>query len=61
MENKFGFKRFRHPDGSIVYLPKIPVSSLAGILPKPDVPATLEDIDDAIAAGATARFLNTEE
>jgi antitoxin PrlF len=49
------FKFFFHPDGVII-LPKVPTSRLKGIIPKPDRPVSLEDIDTAVEAGATRRF-----
>jgi antitoxin PrlF len=49
------FKFFFHPDGVII-LPKIPTSRLKGIVPKPAKPASLEEIDAAIEAGAKERF-----
>ena len=49
------FKFFFHPDGVII-LPKIPTSRLKGVIPKPARPASLEEIDAAIEAGATKRF-----
>jgi antitoxin PrlF len=49
------FKFFFHPDGVII-LPKIATSRLKGMIPKPARPASLEEIDMAIEAGATERF-----
>ena len=46
-----------HSDGSVVILPKIPISSLKGIVPGyPDHPASLDDMQAAIEAGATQGF-----
>ena len=45
-------KFFIHPDGRVVLLPKVPVTALRGILRWEGRPATLEEMDDAIAAGA---------
>lgn len=45
-------KYFVHPDGTVVLLPTVPVTALRGIVPAPDRPVTLEEMDDAIAAGA---------
>jgi hypothetical protein len=45
-------KYFIHPDGTVVLLPTLPVTALRGIVPAPDRPVTLEEMDDAIAAGA---------
>jgi AbrB family looped-hinge helix DNA binding protein len=49
------FKFFFHPDGVII-LPKISTVGLKGMIPKPAQPVSLEEIDRAIAKGATERF-----
>ena len=49
------FKFFFHPDGVII-LPKISTARLKGIIPKPAQSVSLEEIDRAIAEGATERF-----
>jgi antitoxin PrlF len=49
------FKFFFHPDGVII-LPKISTARLKGMIPKPAQPVSLEDMDRAIAKGATERF-----
>jgi AbrB family looped-hinge helix DNA binding protein len=49
------FKFFFHPDGVII-LPKISTTRLKGMIPKPAQPVSLEEIDRAIAQGATERF-----
>jgi antitoxin PrlF len=46
-------KYFIHPDGSVVLLPKLPVTALRGFLRWRGRPATLEEMDEAIAAGAS--------
>jgi antitoxin PrlF len=48
-------KFFMHPDGTVVLLPKLPASALRGIV-KSGRRITIEDMNDAIAAGATAKF-----
>jgi len=49
-------KFFIHPNGSVVILPRIPVSQLRGIVKsRRSRPVTLEEMDQAIAAGATGR------
>ncbi len=48
-------KFFVHPDGTVVLLPKIPVSALRGIV-KARRQVTLEEMDEAIAAGASERL-----
>jgi len=46
-------KFFIHPDGSVVILPKIPASALRGFLKPRLPPATIEEMNAAIAdAGA---------
>jgi antitoxin PrlF len=49
------FKFFFHPDGVII-LPKISTARLKGMIPKPAQSVSLEEIDRAIAEGATERF-----
>jgi AbrB family looped-hinge helix DNA binding protein len=49
------FKFFFHPDGVII-LPKISTARLKGMIPKPAQSISLEQIDRAIAKGATQRF-----
>ena len=50
-------KFFIHPNGSVVLLPKLPVSSLRGILKKPRRrPVTIEEMREAIVAGASEGF-----
>ncbi len=49
-------KFFVHPDGSVVILPKIPTSSLKGIIPlRARRHVSLEEMDAAIAKGAVSR------
>jgi len=46
-------KFFMHPDGSVVLLPKLPASALRGIVKsRRRRPVTIEEMDEAIAAGA---------
>ena len=45
-------KFFLHPDGTVVLLPKLPVSALRGILRRPRRPVTLQRMSEAIAEGA---------
>lgn len=49
------FKFFFHPDGVII-LPRIPTRRLKGSVPRLARPVSIEDIDQAIEAGATERF-----
>ena len=49
-------KFFVHPDGSVVLLPKLPASALRGIVsPRPGRPVTIEEMSEAVAAGAVDR------
>lgn len=48
-------KFFVHPNGTVFLLPKLPASALRGIV-KTTKHATLEDMDEAIAAGITERY-----
>ena len=51
-------KFFISPDGHLAILPKIPISSLKGIVPKrKGPPPSLEEMDAAIEGGAVARFV----
>jgi antitoxin PrlF len=45
-------KFFVHPDGSVVLLPKRPATVLRGIITPRPRPVTLEEMHDAVAAGA---------
>jgi antitoxin PrlF len=45
-------KFFLHPNGSVVILPKLPVSALRGMLKTLRPPVTIEEMDEAIASGA---------
>jgi antitoxin PrlF len=47
-------KFFVHPDGSVVLLPKLPVSALRGMIEPPQRAVTLEQMDEAVVAGAAA-------
>jgi AbrB family looped-hinge helix DNA binding protein len=49
------FKFLFHPDGVII-LPKISTARLKGMIPKPAHSVSLEEMDRAIAKGATERF-----
>jgi len=49
------FKFFFHPDGVII-LPRISSTRLKGMIPKPAHSVSLEEVDRAIAEGATERF-----
>jgi antitoxin PrlF len=50
-------KFFIHPGGTVVMLPKLPVTALRGILRWDGPPATIEEMNEAIAAGAVASGL----
>ena len=45
-------KFFLHPDGTVVLLPKLPVTALRGILKRSRRPVSLERMREAVAAGA---------
>ena len=45
-------KFFVHPDGSVVILPKIAASALRGVVPAPDQPVTVEEMNEAVEGGA---------
>lgn len=45
-------KFFVHPDGTVVLLPKIPVTALRGFFESPRRPVSLEEMDEGIAQGA---------
>lgn len=46
-------KFFLHPDGSVVILPKLPVSALRGIVKARRGTVTIEGMSEAEVAGAT--------
>ena len=49
-------KFFIHPDGTVVLLPKLPVTALKGIVkPAKRGRVTIEQMNEAIAAAATAK------
>ena len=50
-------KFFLHPDGTVVLLPKLPTSTLRGMIKaRRPQPATLEGMDKAIAGRASRGF-----
>jgi AbrB family looped-hinge helix DNA binding protein len=49
-------KFFVHPDGSVVLLPKIPVSALRGIVKARRRPVTIEEMGESAEAGAAERY-----
>jgi antitoxin PrlF len=50
-------KFFVHPDGTVVLLPKLPATALRGIVKSPRRKVTIEDMNEAVAAGASATLL----
>jgi AbrB family looped-hinge helix DNA binding protein len=42
-------KFFIHPDGSVVLLPKLPVTALRGILKPPRQSVTIEEMNESIS------------
>jgi antitoxin PrlF len=50
-------KFFIHPDGTVVLLPKIPVTALRGIVKsRRRSPATIDEMKEAVVRGAAERF-----
>jgi AbrB family looped-hinge helix DNA binding protein len=49
-------KFFIHPDGSVVILPKMPVTALKGMLRGRGKRVSLRAMDEAIAKGITERY-----
>jgi len=45
-------KFFLHPDGSVVLLPKRPVSALRGTVKARKRPVTIKEMNEAVAEGA---------
>jgi antitoxin PrlF len=45
-------KFFLHPDGSVVLLPKVPAAALRGIIRARKAPVSIEEMEEASAAGA---------
>jgi len=45
-------KFFVHPDGTVVLLPKLPVSALRGMAKATRRPVTIEEMEEAIVQGA---------
>ena len=54
-------KFFIHPDGTVVMLPKLPVTALRGMLKSDRPPPTIEEMDEAIAAAVTERDARSKE
>ena len=48
-------KFFIHPDGTVVLLPKLPASALRGMLRPRRRGVTLDDMTEAVAAGASEK------
>ncbi len=48
-------KFFLHPDGSVALLPKLPASALRGMVAGRRPPATIEEMNKAVAEGAAPR------
>ncbi len=49
-------KFFIHPDGSVVLLPKLPASSLRGLVKPLNRPVSLDEMTAAAAEGAVSEF-----
>ncbi len=55
-------KFFFHPDGSVVLLPKIPITALKGLLQRPsEKPSCVEQKDDAIGNAVSERDRNSRQ
>ncbi|HEY1931057.1 MAG TPA: AbrB/MazE/SpoVT family DNA-binding domain-containing protein [Acetobacteraceae bacterium] len=52
---------FLHPDGGVVLLPVLPASALRGMLKPRCGPVTIDDMTEAVAAGAVARFRGSQQ
>jgi antitoxin PrlF len=52
-------KFFLHPDGTVVILPKLPASRLKGMI-RTRRRVSLDDMDTAIAEGATSGYKQTK-
>lgn len=52
-------KFFVHPDGSVVLLPKRPVSALRGIVRARRRPVSIEEMKEAVGEGAAGATLRT--
>jgi len=50
------FKFFFQPDGAVVIMPRIPISTLKGSVAKLSRPVSADKMNAAIQAGATKRF-----
>jgi AbrB family looped-hinge helix DNA binding protein len=48
-------KFFKHPDGTVVILPKVPTSRLKGIVKPRRRKVSLDEMEEAIVAGAVER------
>ena len=49
-------KFFINPDGSVAILPTLPITALKGMLRSRRSPLSLEEMEAAIAEGATSRY-----
>ncbi len=49
-------KFFFHRDGSVAILPVQPITALRGIIPAPEKPVTLEEMEAAVQEGASERW-----
>lgn len=62
MKSDDPFKTFVLPDGRVVRLPKIPISTLRGMLHRPgQQPVTIEEMDEAVATGASERDFRSKD
>ena len=54
-------KFFIHPDGSVVLLPKLPITTLKGSVRPAPGPVTIDDMSEAAVAGAAEAFARGSE
>jgi antitoxin PrlF len=50
-------KFFIDPYGGVVIMPVLPITALKGMVPRPTRPVSIEDMNEAIAAGAAGEPL----
>jgi hypothetical protein len=51
-------KFFIQPDGSVFIVPRVPISSLRGIIkPRPGAAPTIEEMDQGILDGVAEKYL----
>jgi len=48
-------KFFKHPNGTVVLLPKLPASAMRGMIKRKGRAVTVEEMNEAVTAGATEK------